>query len=335
MATVAASVDELREAFAREYQSGCGKPDAMEEMRVRQEISHQLEKGLKDMRSLSGEISRHESSLAELQRFQSDVGTWLREKSSDVAELRSRFGDVKQEISGLAKASERQGSRLSEVESRTVADAKLAGAPSEPPKSLVGQPASTLREAEARIHNSQQELQQRLTVWQEELETNLTRELETLSAARGDLKQCFEDFAAEQRRSVAELRLESRAGIRSEASSLAALDEQLWLTDERLGRRIDELTSRFLPSQASSMAVAVGAAPASATADGQEVQVASALVAELQSGKPPNQPRWSALVEDEPEALARRAEERARKAGAAHSHSPARLRFKAQAVEDQ
>merc|ERR1711957_979776 len=43
-----------------------------------------------------------------------------------------------------------------------------------------------------------------------------------------------------QRRIVAELRLETAAALRSEASAVAALDEQLWLTDQRLGQRIDE-----------------------------------------------------------------------------------------------
>lgn len=300
---------------------------------MRQEISHQLSAGLNDLRSLSDEISRHEASIVELQRFQSEAGSRLGKKSGDVAGLRSAIAEVKQEVSGLAKASEQQEFRLSEVESRVSVEARSSDAPRETASALAEPLASSLREAEARIHSRQQEFQQRLTAWQEELETNLTRELENVSAAGGDLKQCFEDFSTQQRRSFTELRVESRAAIRSEASNLVALDEQLWQCDERLARRIDELVA----TRQSQVAPERLSAPEAARAvdDGQEVQVASALVAELRSGKPPNQPRWSSLAEDGPESLARQVEERARKAGAAHSHSPARLRFKAQSVADK
>merc|ERR1712139_265552 len=37
------------------------------------------------------------------------------------------------------------------------------------------------------------------------------------------------------------LRAETRAALKSEQNSIAAIDEQLWLTDQRLGQRIDEL----------------------------------------------------------------------------------------------
>lgn len=50
-----------------------------------------------------------------------------------------------------------------------------------------------------------------------------------------------EELIALQKRLVAELRAETTAAFRSESASVAALDEQLWLTDQRLGQRIDEL----------------------------------------------------------------------------------------------
>jgi len=50
-----------------------------------------------------------------------------------------------------------------------------------------------------------------------------------------------EDLVAFQEQLIAELRAETKAAFRSEAAAVAALDEQLWLTDQRLGQRIDEL----------------------------------------------------------------------------------------------
>merc|ERR1712136_356522 len=44
-----------------------------------------------------------------------------------------------------------------------------------------------------------------------------------------------------QQRLISELRAETTAAFRSEAAAVAALDEQIWLTDQRLGQRIDEL----------------------------------------------------------------------------------------------
>merc|ERR1712087_665493 len=50
-----------------------------------------------------------------------------------------------------------------------------------------------------------------------------------------------DELTSLHRRSASELRVEVRTAIRNEAAAVAALDEQLWLTDQRLGSRIDEL----------------------------------------------------------------------------------------------
>merc|ERR1719424_101022 len=50
-----------------------------------------------------------------------------------------------------------------------------------------------------------------------------------------------EDLLKQQQRLIAELRAETNTAFRSEAAAVAALDEQLWLTDQRLGQRLDEL----------------------------------------------------------------------------------------------
>jgi len=50
-----------------------------------------------------------------------------------------------------------------------------------------------------------------------------------------------QELTAAQKKTSSELRLELRSSLRSEAAAVAALDEQLWLTDQRLGQRIEEL----------------------------------------------------------------------------------------------
>jgi hypothetical protein len=51
----------------------------------------------------------------------------------------------------------------------------------------------------------------------------------------------LQDLERQQNRLLTDLRAEITAHLRSEAGAVAALDEQLWLTDQRLGQRIDEL----------------------------------------------------------------------------------------------
>lgn len=53
--------------------------------------------------------------------------------------------------------------------------------------------------------------------------------------------QLSEQCIGMQQKLIAELRAETTAAFKSEAAAVAALDEQLWLTDQRLGQRIDEL----------------------------------------------------------------------------------------------
>merc|ERR1712176_1005515 len=53
-------------------------------------------------------------------------------------------------------------------------------------------------------------------------------------------------FSKMQQRLMTELRAETSIMLKNEASAVAVLDEQLWLTDQRLGQRIDELAQTHL-----------------------------------------------------------------------------------------
>jgi len=79
-----------------------------------------------------------------------------------------------------------------------------------------------------------------------------------------------EELQTLQKKLGGELRAEARALFKQEQHAIAALDEQLWLTDQRLGQRIDELT------QAAGRGERVAAAAAMAEAAGRGERVAAA-----------------------------------------------------------
>merc|ERR1712125_260813 len=64
---------------------------------------------------------------------------------------------------------------------------------------------------------------------------------DTRSAAESSLKQLREELRQEHRKLNGEFQAELRALRKQGESQLAALDEQLWLTDQRIGQRIDDL----------------------------------------------------------------------------------------------
>jgi hypothetical protein len=59
-----------------------------------------------------------------------------------------------------------------------------------------------------------------------------------------------EELVSMQQRLVAELRAETTAAFNRESAAIAALDEQLWITDQRLGQRIDELSHLHIRDRA-------------------------------------------------------------------------------------
>jgi len=83
-----------------------------------------------------------------------------------------------------------------------------------------------------------------------QLSTNSAAKQADLDELRQEMKRWTEDsqasladdLLARHHKLVSELRAETTAAFRSEAAAVAALDEQLWLTDQRLCQRIDQLT---------------------------------------------------------------------------------------------
>merc|ERR1712136_547855 len=116
-------------------------------------------------------------------------------------------------------------------------------------------------ECESRLGEDLAALQRRVMA---ELRSESAASLRDEAANRGDLDARFEEIRREildvarkqvsdsevrlgdelgslQQRLISELRAETTAAFRSEAAAVASLDEQIWLTDQRLGQRIDEL----------------------------------------------------------------------------------------------
>lgn len=116
---------------------------------------------------------------------------------------------------------------------------------------------ATRESYEFRVRESQEELRNRLDSWQRELATLNQRMSSEAEGLRSGLQ---DELASLQRQLGAELRAEARALLKQEQHSIAALDEQLWLTDQRLGQRIDELVQAQASNRAAVMAAASEAA---------------------------------------------------------------------------
>ena len=108
---------------------------------------------------------------------------------------------------------------------------------------------------EGKIQSLEDRVESRMGKSRIELEENLESfvgdRLESLrKECHEDAKSYFQDVQARlcdevvavQQRLISDLRAETTSALNRESAAIAALDEQLWITDQRLGQRIDELT---------------------------------------------------------------------------------------------
>jgi hypothetical protein len=118
------------------------------------------------------------------------------------------------------------------------------------------------RQSVADLVESTQQLEQRLANWRVEIMRELAEKFRCDESVRGDelsgqflllqreqdsqtgvlgrLQEAYADIT-EQMAEIRTLHLEMKEALTSEAAIASALDEQLWITDQRLGQRIDEL----------------------------------------------------------------------------------------------
>merc|ERR1712136_631055 len=90
---------------------------------------------------------------------------------------------------------------------------------------------------------SKDEFRRELESVQEHLSVELSNEVRSVRQSEEALKdEIRRELKSVQKHMAAELSSEVRAAHKAEESAVAALDQQLWLTDQRLGQRIDDLT---------------------------------------------------------------------------------------------
>lgn len=78
---------------------------------------------------------------------------------------------------------------------------------------------------------------------------SLSNEVRKIQSDLEEMQRLFEkshrrlgdDLIAHQQNLISELRSETSAALKNEAAAVAALDEQLWVTDQRLGQRVDKV----------------------------------------------------------------------------------------------
>jgi len=132
-------------------------------------------------------------------------------------------GEIARQRQGLAELEQRVLSLQTEVMGR------MHVAPMAPEMNQL------LADAETRIG------QQALLVIQSKSEECQQECRQEIHAAIGRMKM-QPSLTQSQEQSIEDLRAEVAAAFREEAQTVAALDEQIWLTDRRLGHRIEALT---------------------------------------------------------------------------------------------
>jgi len=171
------------------------------------------------------QMDAHSSFEDRLKRLSSDVGSWSERH-------RSRLEQLERTLPGLEQAHGSHNLRFEQLEEQLASPALHSNLERQI-KDLRGEISAM--DVERRLRRSLQDVDHRL----EEGQKGMHSELESWQSG------IEQDLSALQRRSAAELRVEVRTAIRNEAAAVAALDEQLWLTDQRLGQRIDDLEQAF------------------------------------------------------------------------------------------
>eukprot|EP00931_Biecheleriopsis_adriatica_P118880 TRINITY_DN9418_c0_g1_i2.p1 TRINITY_DN9418_c0_g1~~TRINITY_DN9418_c0_g1_i2.p1 ORF type:complete len:709 (-),score=162.40 TRINITY_DN9418_c0_g1_i2:29-2113(-) len=98
--------------------------------------------------------------------------------------------------------------------------------------------AATRESFEFRVRENSEELKRCVESLQRDLSALSHRHSTESESLRSSMR---EELQSLTRKLGSELRADSRALFKQEQNAIAALDEQLWLTDQRLGQRIDEI----------------------------------------------------------------------------------------------
>ncbi|CAE8624259.1 unnamed protein product, partial [Polarella glacialis] len=222
-------LEDLRSELTTSTSTRCEHLEAR--LRDGQQVQSRRVDALQAAATQDVEAARYElASLAQVTQSLEQKYTALRgEVSEDIRAAVSSWESVQHDESLSATESLRRdvSHQLADAESRI-----------ESLQVQIATVTATRQSFEFRIREGHEETRQHADSWQRELAALNQRLSTSEESMRAGLR---EELAALQRRLGAEMTAEARALHKQEQNAIAALDEQLWLTDQRLGQRIDEL----------------------------------------------------------------------------------------------
>lgn len=204
-----------------------------------------LESAISDMRRLHSSLQEsHHSGFAELHRLHSESQDRHRSSGDELSQATNAMLAMKKEVADLVGMVHQHEKRLdtwrAEITAEVTEEMRAIG-------NLQHSEAQKSRE----LQSLQQEVKGELEGRMENLRIQLVKAAKQVDVedCRLEFRELFQELESKHReesgkhlqRLIAELRAETSSAFRSEAAAVAALDEQLWLTDQRLGQRIDEL----------------------------------------------------------------------------------------------
>mmetsp|Transcript_9105 Transcript_9105/g.20251 ORF Transcript_9105/g.20251 Transcript_9105/m.20251 type:complete len:562 (+) Transcript_9105:52-1737(+) len=223
-----------------------------------EELRHSVNAIQAQDNATAAELGRHEVAIAELRRLQDHH---FQRYGGEITEATGALKGTKREVNELVGLVQRLENRFAAWRSE-VAD-ELRGVDQRRRAELTAH-----GDLETRLAEELSTLQRRLAT---ELRSEISASLHKDGLTQGELHSALEEskrdmkrliseaqghsevelreIARSQNRQISDLRAEITAAFKSEASAVAALDEQIWLTDQRLGQRIDELVHQVAPSE--------------------------------------------------------------------------------------
>lgn len=264
-AELRATIDELRRAHDGLHSDFRSRLDGYDSLHGRHDAA------LEDIRKILGDADmRHRGLLDTHDRLSSQYGNMdsgLAELHAGMAELR-RSQNALQEShhSGFADSHRRHA----EAEDRLIELGRLHGDFHDRLKQKGGNVKDvedaliTLRDEVASLAKIVQDqdqgnarLERKLSSWQADISNDLAKELKAIDDVQREEARKIRDLQSMQQEVARELEklpdmevykrelrdaiIQDTRHLKSEAAAIAALDEQLWLTDQRLGQRIDQL----------------------------------------------------------------------------------------------
>lgn len=173
-------------------------------------------------------------SAADRERQDAEAHRRLQEK---VSALEGRIGSLKGDLVGEFGSEQH---RLAALEREVMAKESMRGDIESRLESRLDQAARTSEsQVESKLLRHKSAYEEFLRSSLETLKRDMQQE--TKSRIESSQARLGEELVSLQQRLIAELRAETTAALNRESSAIAGLDQQLWITDQRLGQEIAEL----------------------------------------------------------------------------------------------